>query len=42
MDELRELALVWAIALALMVAGVAVAHYATDESHLPVAAGTKS
>jgi hypothetical protein len=29
MDELKEMILVWAIALALMATGVGVAHYAT-------------
>ncbi len=41
MDEFRELVLVWTIALTLMVTGVAVAHYSTEEPHLPVAGGAK-
>ncbi len=41
MDEFKELVLVWMIALTLMVAGVAVAHYATDEPQLSVEVGTR-
>lgn len=38
MDEVKELLLVWTIALALMAAGIGVAHFATDEAHLTVEA----
>ena len=39
MDEVKELLLVWTIALVLMATGIAVAQYATDEPHLAVDAG---
>lgn len=39
MDEVKELLLVWTIALALMVTGIGVAQYATDETHLTTEAG---
>lgn len=38
MDEVKELLLVWTIALALMGAGIGVAQYATDETHRTVEA----
>jgi hypothetical protein len=41
MDEFRELVLVWTIALTLMVTGVAVAHYSTEEPQLSVAGSVK-
>jgi len=39
MDEVKELLLVWTIALALMATGIGVAQFATDEAHRPVQSG---
>lgn len=39
MDEVKELLMVWTIALALMVTGIGVAQYATDETNLTTQTG---
>lgn len=39
MGEVKELLLVWTIALVLMATGIGVAQYATDEAHLTGEAG---
>ena len=39
MDEVKELLLVWTIALALMATGIGVAQFATDETHRTVETG---
>lgn len=41
MDEMKELLLVWTIALVLMVTGVGVAQYATDDAHPPAESGVR-
>lgn len=41
MDEVKELLLVWSIALVLMAVGIGVAQYATDEPHPTVEAGAR-